>query len=56
MTKKRGLGILKNFFHSLQVQVVKIPKENHPISSGRKKGSMNSQNKVYLHVVNMRNN
>ena len=35
---------------------IKIPKENHPISSGCKKGSMNSQNKVYLHVINMRNN
>ena len=47
---------LADFCHSLQVQVVKIPKKTHPISSDRKKSSMNSQNKVYLHVINMRNN
>jgi len=62
--KKRRLRNLKNLLKGLQQIFVipyrsrlsRSPKNTILISSDRKKSSMNSQNKVYLHVIGMRNN
>ena len=62
--KKRRLRNLKNLLKGLQQFFVipyrsrlsRSPKTTILISSDRKKSSMNSQNKVYLHVIGMRNN
>ena len=64
MTKKRGLGIFKKLMKDLW-QIFVIPYMSRLLRSPKrtilflpivKKSSMNSQNKVYLHVIGIRNN